>query len=408
MDFSDKEIREFYLDPSHPISFTSPGAAYDFFGGRVSLERLRRILSSLDPYTLHREYKKPKNYNLFYAYRRRTHFQADLIDISELHRANSFYRYLLVIIDVFTRKIWVLPLKKKTASNTEESFSAWLKMLDQDEQRDVSKSRKRYLYTDRGKEFTNARVDKLFKDNNFVLYFSQRGLNKAAIAERVNKTLQTRIYKYLTYTGRKRFIDVLPNIVNAYNNSKHRTLEKMTPNSADLPQMREKVQSIHNTRYNKVYFKMLARRKAKSFKKGDYVLIKVNGGKRIGKEARAYTPSFQTGLHVVTGVSSRMPVKLYTVFSMEKGTEVPGKFYANELTAVNKLKFKIERVLRQRRRGNITERFVKLEGLHQRFNSWVPTTAIDRFKRVSIAYLNIKPTLENFSIERDVHDGESS
>ena len=62
---------------------------------------------------------------------------------------------------------------------------------------------------------------------------------KCALAERFNHTLRERIYRYLYHHNTNRYIDVFPRIVEAYNNSYHRTL-KMSPVSAKpehLPQI---------------------------------------------------------------------------------------------------------------------------------------------------------------------------
>ena len=62
----------------------------------------------------------------FYSYHWQTNYQADLIDFAALKRSNSFYTYLLVIIDIFSRKLWVMPLKPKSAASMVEPLRHWL------------------------------------------------------------------------------------------------------------------------------------------------------------------------------------------------------------------------------------------------------------------------------------------
>lgn len=389
-----KELAQWYITPGHPTAFTSPGSVYYFYQGQIPLPVIERALSRVDAYTLHREYKKPSAYNPFYAYVRRTRFQADLVDMSKLHRANSFFKFLLVIIDVFTRKIWVKPLKSKSAASMVPAMRAWLDELEHDR----LNYRQRHLYTDRGTEFVNARVRRLLDEYDMQLDLAQRSLNKAALAERVNKTLQIRIYKYLTHTGRTRYIDSLQDIVNGYNNSRHRTLEKLTPEQADLPENEVLVREIHGRRYMALERRTQGRREKQALlERGQHVRIKVPGGKRVGKDSRAYTPFFQEELFVVTDVNRRMPVPMYKVTSLKTGAEARGRFYRNELTPVDKRVFKVERVIRSRTNANGTvERLVRFAEIHPAFDSWVKATDIDPVgRRVAADKLRMPVTLPN-------------
>ncbi len=388
------ELARWYVTPGHPTSFTSPGSVYYYYRGRIPLKTIQKALSRVDAYTLHREYKQPKAYNPFYAYVRRTRFQADLVDMSRLHKANGYFKYLLVIIDVFTRKIWVVPLKSKSAASMVAALRPWLEELEGDR----SSGQKRHLYTDRGTEFVNAPVRRLLRGYDMQSDLAQRSLNKAALAERVNKTLQVRIYKYLTHTGRLRYVDRLQEIVGAYNNTRHRTLEKLTPEQADRRENEVLVREIHGRRYMALERRTRRRRERHTqLRKGQHVRIKVPGGKRVGKDSRAYTPFFQDELFVVTGVSRRMPVPMYKVHSLKTGQEARGRFYRNELTPVDKRVFKVARILRSRTdgAGNV-ERLVRFTEINPVFDSWIKARDIDPVgRRVAASKLHMRVTLRN-------------
>jgi hypothetical protein len=60
----------------------------------------------------------------------------------------------------------------------------------------------------------------LLKDHD-VHYFSTRTFRKAALVERFNRTLKTRMWKYFTENRTKVWVDVLPNLVRSYNNTTH-------------------------------------------------------------------------------------------------------------------------------------------------------------------------------------------
>lgn len=389
---SNDKLAELYVTPGHPIAFSSPNAIYRFFNGNVPLEQIKNVLHSISAYTLHREIRKPRIHNPFYAYRRRENFQADLIDMKALKFVNRHFSFLLVIIDVFTRKIWVMPLKKKSAAITRDAIQAWIEILEKDS---MPLHKPRHLFTDRGTKFLNRDVATLLKKNNFILSTSNQGKNKAAIAERVNKTLQMKMYKWMQHTGKGNYISVLPDIVSTYNNGQHRTLEFMTPNDADLPENEDKVRSIHSRRYGKIWNKTKNQRKNVPFKLGDIVHVKLDNTKKVGKNARAYTEFFTSDYFIIIRIQNRMPVVTYQVQSLKTGKILPGSFYANDITQTKSKMFKIDRILKSRKTMGYTEKLVRLVGLHPTFDSWVKESDIDQNRRIHQSQIDIPldPTL---------------
>ena len=56
-----------------------------------------------------------------------TQWQADLADLSKLSKSNDKHRYLLCIIDVFSKYAWVVPIKDKTGITLVIAFKIVLK-----------------------------------------------------------------------------------------------------------------------------------------------------------------------------------------------------------------------------------------------------------------------------------------
>ena len=88
------------------------------------------------------------------------------------------------------------------------------------------------LQTDKGSEFLNESTQQLFKNNSIHFYTTENEDIKAAVVERFNRTLKTRMWKYFTFKGTHRYIDVLVDLIYSYNNSFHRTI-KMTPSEVN-------------------------------------------------------------------------------------------------------------------------------------------------------------------------------
>jgi hypothetical protein len=125
--------------------------------------------------------------------------QMDLADLSYLSRRNRGYKYLLVLVDTFTKKVWIYPLKQK--SDTYDAVLTWLRSLPQ-----LPKK----LQSDNGGEFSNMAIDDLLKTNGIIHVLSdpyspwQNG-----IVERMNGTVKRLINSWMVATGQQNYVDHL-------------------------------------------------------------------------------------------------------------------------------------------------------------------------------------------------------
>lgn len=139
-------------------------------------------------------------------------FQCDLIDMQKFKKVNDNFAYILSVIDVFSKYAWAKPLKSKGGKEVAEQL------------RNVIKEQKcRSIQSDKGKEFFNSHVQKLFKDTNIHHFTTENDDIKAACVERFNRTLKTSIFRWFTKKRSTQWINELGNIVHAYNHSIHST-----------------------------------------------------------------------------------------------------------------------------------------------------------------------------------------
>lgn len=355
-----KRILRAYNQPGHPIAFSAPATVADYFN--VSVNFAKKALEHDDSYVLHREYKQPRVYNPFYSHSRREQVQADLIDVSKVAGENDGVTFLYVLIDIFTKKVWVYPLKSKSAASMFEATKTWLDSLR------VAPKR---LVTDLGLEFKNRRVQTLLRQRG-VEWYAAGGTMKASIAERVNKTLQILIYKYLTAKETTRYIDKLNSIVATYNRRPHRTLKGLTPRLADMPANEALVQSIHHQRYEKIAEK---RKTTLPFKVGDMVRVKTQA-KKISSSNRAYAEQFHGEYFRIQRINRTLPIAMYYLQSLDTGERIEGGFYANELQRQRGDVYKIEKILRRRTLRGERQIFVKWKYFGDRWNEWIPEGAV--------------------------------
>ncbi|KAL3094098.1 hypothetical protein niasHS_005514 [Heterodera schachtii] len=138
-----------------------------------------------------------------------TDVQADLADFQALSRKNSGYRYLLLAVDVLSRRMFGSPVKSKRPADVKRAF---------EEVFDQMPKLPETLYTDRGLEFVAKPMKEFFAENGIKKYETS-SKKKAAIAERAIRTLKTRLYKYFSAKNTSAWVDVLPKFLSAINNS---------------------------------------------------------------------------------------------------------------------------------------------------------------------------------------------
>ena len=113
----------------------------------------------------------------------------DLMDVRKLAKWNKGHRYILTVVDVFSKYAWAIPIKNKTGAVMVQALQTlWKQASPRQPQR---------VQSDDGTEFMNAKVQAFFKKHQ-VDHFSTQGDTKAALAEVLIKTLKTKLYRYFT------------------------------------------------------------------------------------------------------------------------------------------------------------------------------------------------------------------
>ena len=207
-----------YYTPAHPASYRGAKALSKAVPGST-IQQAQEWLQTQDAYTLYRGARKTTANDQIVVSGIDSQWEADLIDVQELASLNKGFRFLLTVIDTLSKYAWVVPIKNKTGVATSEAFAKIFK-----------KGRvPRYLRTDAGKEFENSVVQKTLKKNK-VHHFTAKNTVKAAIVERFNRTLRAKMWKYFHSTGKRKYVDVLPDLVKSYNGAVHSTI-RVTPDS---------------------------------------------------------------------------------------------------------------------------------------------------------------------------------
>jgi hypothetical protein len=207
-------------------------------------------------------------------------YQADLMFIDKYSRQNKGISILLNILNSCTRKAWVYPIKSK---EKDEIFNAFIHFLKE------IKYEIRTLTTDNGTEFTNKKFNQLIEKNNIHHYLVEpEDHRKNMRVERFNQTLRGMIKKYMVANDTLTFIDVLPKMVELYNDTPHDSLFNKSPNNIDeLTVVKIMVQE---RKRNKKILK-----KSKGFNIGDQV--RTIKKKKMFEKGRV---TFNSSIHTIT------------------------------------------------------------------------------------------------------------
>lgn len=271
-------------------------------------------------------------------------WQADLAEFIPYARENKGHKYILVVIDCYSKFLWTRPLKSKTAKVVVESLKQILKQ-----------ARGRVpnnLQTDQGKEFYNKEFSLLMSKFN-INHYSTYSVKKASIAERVIRTLKNKLYREFSLRGKYKWIDILDNVTKQYNNSKHQTIG-MKP-----------VQVTVNTKLNAYdNLKIFGKHR---FKVGD--VVRVSKFKSVF--AKGYTPNWSTELFKIAKIQITNPV-VYLLEDM-RGQPIAGGFYEQELQKTKHSDvYLVEKVLRKR--GD--QLYVRWLGFDKSHDQWIHKSEI--------------------------------
>ena len=185
---------------------------------KSSLAKTRKWLSGIDAYTLPKPHRLHFRHRRTYAKKSDDLWQADLVDMSSIARYNDGKKFILTVVDVFSKMAWCIALPNKSGATLTAAFASLI----------GGRRRPTYLQTDKGTEFLNSSFQKLLAENDIRFYTSENEEIKAAIVERFNRTLKTRMYRFFTWSSSYRYVDVLDDLVDSYNRSYHRSI-KMSP-----------------------------------------------------------------------------------------------------------------------------------------------------------------------------------
>lgn len=349
----DSQLKGIYYDPKSPASYSGAKKLYTAakeLHVPVTHEQIRRWLANQYTYQVHKKTKKKFRRRQVAVSGIKSQLDADLMDLGKLRHDQC--QYLLIVINVFTRKLFVAPLLTKTSKEVTEAMSHI-------SQRSTIPKK---IRTDQGKEFVSSVFQNLMSRLNIKHFTSLDYGSKANFTERVIRTLRNKIQKYLTENKTTEWLSELPNLVCPYNSTTH--------SSTRVPP-----DKLTNENESQVWYKLFGHNyQPRSLKKesrlnvGTFVRItKSRGG--FSKDS---DKTFSSEVFVVTQVRRTNP----TTHELEdlKGELIQGGFYRQELQPVDRTQLeKREIAANSKRKGG--KHYVSYKSWPPKYNETINETA---------------------------------
>jgi hypothetical protein len=352
-------LESIYFNPSHPAAYSSPAKLYKVVKQenkhKVNKQKIIAWMQKQDSYSLNRFAREKKGgIRKYVTGGLNTHWQSDLADVSNISQYNDNYRFLLIVIDAFSRYLWVAPLLNKRHDTVINAF----KLLFPDG------LRCKVLTTDHGGEYVNRWFANYLKEYK-VYHHTSNTVRKAPIAERVISTLKGLLYRYFTYRRSYYYLDVLQDLVENYNGTPHRSLNYLSPSGITTDNEAKVwkdmyITPLQNQKQRKLTYK---------FNVGDYVRVSLIRG----KFARSYQEKWSREINIVKRKFHQSGIPTYQLTDYNRD-DIDGNFYESELQKVNKQRddlWIVDKVLKHRKYRGKKQSFVHFEGWRDKFNEWV-------------------------------------
>lgn len=349
------EINSIYYNPSHPAGYASIDKLASAMKGKMNRDDVKRWLQSQETYTLHKPVHRKFPRNKYVLSNLNELWQADLSDMRTYSKYNNGFNYILCVIDVFTKYAYARPLKNKNSETIKTCFKSIF---------NEANTTPTHIQSDKGTEFVSKDVRRFFKSKNVNYYTTNNPDIKASIVERFQRTLKMRMWRYFTHKNTYKYIDILQDLIYAYNHSYHSSI-KMCPCDVTT----NNIMTVWNNLYDRKNVQNITSTALPKLRIGDYV--RITKYKHIFQ--KGYESNWSDEIFMITSIIERSPLVVYTLEDL-KQEAIVGTFYEKELQKVfydPTSKYKIDKIISSRYSGSRKQVLVKWKGYPDKFNSWI-------------------------------------
>lgn len=222
-------------------------------------------------------------------------------------------KFILLVVDTYSRYLFARILPNKKTHTVVKAFEDILKETGYFH----------HLVTDLGKEYYNKDFQKLMKTHK-INHYSPKTQSHASFVERLIRTLMGLIFKMIQKNKSNNFLPYFEEIVNSYNNRKHRIIG-MSPAMAESGKFDDLLAENIKKMRNKV------KKQYPVFKIGDKVRIMLPQAQFY----KGYRQSASNEIFQIVKINTKHKIPLYSIKNLESGERIEGQFYKQELQKVS-------------------------------------------------------------------------
>lgn len=255
-------------------------------GIKTTHKKIKEFLSKQHVSQVFRQ-DKPKR-GFIVAFNPNERVQMDLIDMTKFSQKNKGFSWIFLIVDVFTRKVIAYPMKKKDIENIEDVLMEYFDEHHPD-----------VVTSDNESAFKSRIVQKLMLENEVHHSMVDVGDHKAlGVIDRAVQTIKNSIYKYMKDANTTKYVDELPRIVEAYNDTPNEGIIGLTPNEASEKKNVVELQIVNHKK------DLVNRKNRGTFEVGDTVRIR----NRKTTFARSYDETYSDEVYTISEMEDRYAV----------------------------------------------------------------------------------------------------
>jgi len=353
----DEELKQFldsiYLDVKNPAGFGGLRNLYNAARAKLKTIRVKDVKEYLhqnSTYTLHFPSRRKHHTGRTRCSWIDSDHQSDLAIFHDLRKWNDGFSYVILVVDVLSRYIWCEKLKTKTGKECADAYERILK----------SSNRVCFrFYSDEGKEYLNKDFAAVLKKYGIEHRIPKNHDVKCGLAENAVKRFKSRVFKYFTENRTLRYVDVMEDIVSSLNNMPMVSLGGLCP--AEVTSKNAEIV------WQRLYGHEKELKPKHKFAVGQKVRLSVE--KAVFR--KGYRNTFTQEIFLVKKLLFKDPPAY--IIEDTSGEELDSIVYETELVAFNKADdiYRIEKVIRTRRRNGKLEKLVRWEGFSSKFDSWI-------------------------------------
>ena len=368
-------LEKIYQDLDHIAAYSGIDKLFKYVKEKKERKDIRKcdiktFLNSMDSYTKHGLVPRRYIRRPFKISKQNSFLGMDLADMTEtVAKYNDGFRYILVLMDMFSRKVFLKPLKNKTGANVSSVIDEYLHLAPGYS----------HINCDEGKEFVNSACQKIYDKYNVTRYNVFNRKFKCSLVERFIRTLKGFLFRHFTYKNTYYFLDVLPKFQKIYNSTPHKGLGYKTPDEVhsltdlndikiqEIVQLDQKIKNYGSINKTKTNFENSSK---KALKVGSHARILLNASERVF--GKSYEKIFSDEIFTIRKVDKTLPISYW--LEDLNGNPINGVCYREELKPVELPKtYYVEKVLGTRKdsKSGRTQYLVRWAGYSDDFNSYV-------------------------------------